>query len=297
MQPFACVPCACELRACQPSAVDPCSGDSPGRGIRQPGGGFPRLATPPAIVNVSSAQSVTRPQLTVLRQQRGYLPELAPGGLLLRLDTRGQAMPAAEALSRRRQLLLDHLQIDPKPSQTGATAESRDGWISACLMAMDCVVAIQERLLLSVQESPRCRLLDQAGYLLFLPATPQSAASACQLLEHCLAAVFSDASATEVAGRWRAMAEVQEALRTSLPLTFNSLSTLRAARDLAIPSEVVAGSLCRYGWGARAVLMDGSLTQQTSAIGCNAAKNKLLAKILLRRAGLPVERVNPASVR
>ncbi|MEA5472631.1 acetate--CoA ligase family protein [Synechococcus sp. CCY9201] len=77
-------------------------------------------------------------------------------------------------------------------------------------------------------------------------------------------------------------------MQESLPQGVNSLRLLAAAQAMNIPTKRITGRLHRYGWGFTSILMDSSVTQFDSAIGCNASKDKLFTKNILRDAGLPV---------
>jgi cyanophycin synthetase len=62
-----------------------------------------------------------------------------------------------------------------------------------------------------------------------------------------------------------------------------------AARRRDIPVRRVAGlSILRLGYGCHRRLISAAMTEQTSAIGVDIACDKMLAKRLLRRAGIPV---------
>ncbi len=62
-----------------------------------------------------------------------------------------------------------------------------------------------------------------------------------------------------------------------------------AARRREIPVRRVAGlSMLRLGYGCHRRLVSAALTEQTSAIGVDIAGDKMLAKKLLARAGIPV---------
>ncbi len=62
-----------------------------------------------------------------------------------------------------------------------------------------------------------------------------------------------------------------------------------AARRRGIPVRRVGGlSMLRLGYGCNRRLVSAALTEQTSAIGVDIAGDKVLAKLLMTRAGIPV---------
>ena len=62
-----------------------------------------------------------------------------------------------------------------------------------------------------------------------------------------------------------------------------------AARRRGIPVRRVGGlSMLRLGYGCNRRVVSAALTEQTSAIGVDIASDKVLAKLLMTRAGIPV---------
>ena len=79
-------------------------------------------------------------------------------------------------------------------------------------------------------------------------------------------------------------------------LGVSTAALARAARKRGIPVRRVGSlSLLRLGYGCHRRLLWAGLTSQTSAVGVDAASDKLLAKQLLDGAGVPVPRGGAAS--
>ena len=68
----------------------------------------------------------------------------------------------------------------------------------------------------------------------------------------------------------------------------NTLPFLHAARTLGIPALMLGEQYVQYGWGSMQRVLVSSFTDRTSVVSSGAARDKLLANRLLRRAGLPV---------
>lgn len=238
----------------------------------------------------SSASGGIGPTLTFLNKQRGYLPALVPAGLLLKLEVQGQPMPVVEVLDQGLQQLLVRLEItadalEPTTPTPGARA---DGWQVAAVMAMQVVVAIQRQRRLTIAASPRCRPLQSGAYLLYQPATDFDGNAVYQLVRLVFAALLEADPARWEAALLPQISRARGALQANLPGNVNTLLFLMAAHRLDVPVQMLETTLCRFGWGASSLLMDSSLTEKTSAIGCKVARNKMLAKVMLQSAGLPV---------
>jgi cyanophycin synthetase len=87
------------------------------------------------------------------------------------------------------------------------------------------------------------------------------------------------------------------AVRAWAPSGMNTLNFLEAAHAQGIPWARVAHNIYQYGWGAKGRWLHSSFTEETPAIAAHLAKDKRLASIVLRRAGLPVpEHLNVKTV-
>lgn len=88
-----------------------------------------------------------------------------------------------------------------------------------------------------------------------------------------------------------------KAVRALAPSGMNTLNFLEAAHAQGIPWARVARNVYQYGWGAKGRWLHSSFTEETRAIAANIARDKRLASIVLRRAGLPVpEHLNVTTV-
>lgn len=86
-------------------------------------------------------------------------------------------------------------------------------------------------------------------------------------------------------------------VRALAPGGMNTFNFLEAAHAQGIPWARVASNVYQYGWGAKGRWLHSSFTEETPAIAANVAKDKRLASIVLRRAGLPVaEHLNVTTV-
>jgi hypothetical protein len=77
-------------------------------------------------------------------------------------------------------------------------------------------------------------------------------------------------------------------LKAAVPMGVNTIKFIQAADSLHVPCRWVVANLYRFGWGCRSLLLDSSMSDATSVIGCKFARHKLHAKQLLAAAGLPV---------
>ena len=69
---------------------------------------------------------------------------------------------------------------------------------------------------------------------------------------------------------------------------FNTIHFLRAANELGIPWQSLVGNIIQFGQGARARWLDSSLTDLTSSLATQLARDKKSAATMLRLAGVPV---------
>lgn len=243
-----------------------------------------------AAATTSHPQSSSGPALTVVGKQGGYLPGLAPSGLLLRMDTFGQPHPGSLRLDQARQRLIAHLHTVAKDLKPPKPLAKGDGWQSAALAAMQIVEAIQRRfrLPLPLSISPRCRGLEPNVYLLYQPATGYGEPQIFELLKLVIDALVQDDPAEFEDRICQQLLRCIAALKASLPDNVNTFAFLAAAQEIGAPVQILTQTLCRFGWGSKSLLMDSSFTQYTAVVGTNAARNKLLTKKLLTAAGLPV---------
>ncbi|WP_158218552.1 hypothetical protein [Synechococcus sp. 1G10] len=77
-------------------------------------------------------------------------------------------------------------------------------------------------------------------------------------------------------------------LKAAVPFGVNTIKFIQAADTLQVPCRRVVANLYRFGWGCRSLLLDSSMSDATSAIGCKFARHKLYAKQMLATAGLPI---------
>lgn len=78
------------------------------------------------------------------------------------------------------------------------------------------------------------------------------------------------------------------------PGGINTLRFLQAAERYHIPWQRLAGNLYQFGWGRSARWLDSSFTDATPQISSRIARDKRLASLLLRQAGLPVPQQHSA---
>ena len=238
------------------------------------------------------------PSLKLLRRHRGYLPGIAPDTLLFRLDTNGHNKTEQPVLPEELSNWLNNLEISETEILNSLKLISRDSWETISLLALKIVTEVQTGLRLTLQHPPQCLRREGDTYLLVLPSSIYTWQPATRMLNACLGLLLDkpqpDQTETD-RGTDREnekgidlLIQCRNEMQARIPPNANTLSFLSAAHDLDIPTRYVAGTLHHYGWGHSSALMDSSLTHATSAIGCNAARDKLVAKKLLYDAGLPV---------
>ena len=79
------------------------------------------------------------------------------------------------------------------------------------------------------------------------------------------------------------------------PKGMNTTPFLHAAHEAGIPVRQVCGNVFQFGWGSRSRRLDSSLTDETSSISTQLARNKRAAARVLRDAGIPVPPHKPAN--
>ncbi len=84
-----------------------------------------------------------------------------------------------------------------------------------------------------------------------------------------------------------------QAVRRQAPRGKNTLPMLVAAHRLGIPWDRLHGNIYQFGYGARARWFDSSISDRTSSIAVQLAKNKQATAAVLRRHWLPVPRHQP----
>ncbi len=238
--------------------------------------------------------SLNMPNLKLLRRHRGYLPGIGPDSLLFRLDTNGQHKTEPPSLPKEISDWLNELEISETEILNSLKLTNRDSWETISLLALKIVTEVQAGLRLPLHHPPQCQRREGDTYLLLLPSSIYTWQPAARMLNACLGLLHTITQPEETSKGKEKEKEINQLvqcrneMQACIPQNANTLPFLSAARALDIPTRYVAGTLHHYGWGHLSALMDSSITHATSAIGCNAARDKLVAKKLLYDAGLPV---------
>jgi len=230
----------------------------------------------------------TRPQLKLIRKQRGHLAGIAPQTLIFRLRTDGGPKIYQVSTISTIANWLSGLEISGKDliNDLGDTASDR--WQSLSLLAMEIVSETQTIAGLKLSNKAKCIRSTNGSYALLLPSSLYTWEIAAKMLHDCFSTLLGLKSDQETTKAIHHFLQYRQEMRSKTPQNANTLPFLTAAQSLGVPTEHVAAHIYRFGWGASSALMDSSLTHSTSAIGCNAARDKLIAKKLLHDAGLPV---------
>ena len=83
---------------------------------------------------------------------------------------------------------------------------------------------------------------------------------------------------------------VAAGLAHTMPMGHSRMPVLRVAHGLRIPFTHLGAGVFQLGWGQRARRVDGSVSDQDSALGARLCGSKAVAAAVMRRAGLPAPR-------
>ena len=229
-----------------------------------------------------------RAQLQLIRKQRGHLASVAQHTLIFRLKTNGQLKYWQTDKITAINNWLNGVEISSAKFTKCLRTTGPGRWQSLSLLAMEIVTETQINAGLTLNGQAKCVQTTDSTYALLLPATLYTWQIAARMLPECFAMLLDPTTPQGTTKTIDHFHQYRHEMRSNTPQNVNTLPFLAAAHDLGIPSEHVAANIYRFGWGASSALMDSSLTHSTSAIGCNAARDKLIAKKLLHDSGLPV---------
>ena len=134
----------------------------------------------------------------------------------------------------------------------------------------------------SVQSLPGQANAQEVVLLVPSPAASVLQGLAAPIVSH-FNSLFSTASDTAELPR-----QLVQTLASLAPGGTNNRHLLREAFALGIPVMALPGQVFQFGWGRHARLFRSSITDRTSAVSTNWAKDKHACNRLLRMAGLPV---------
>lgn len=232
--------------------------------------------------------SPREPGFSLLRKQRGFLPGLAPATLIFKLRTHDNQTEDTAALTQAINIIAEALQLNKEHLWKQASNKGKSTHEMPAVAAAVITTEIQRSSNFPIQSEPSLLPLSRDTKLLVVPSTEYSWKAAASIVKTCFKELAESLKQPNKSVDIESIIKHYLELKQSVPKNVNTLPFLIAAQELGIPVHAITKSLYRYGWGENSRLMDSSLTQFTSSIGCNAARNKIVAKHLLREAGLPV---------
>lgn len=160
--------------------------------------------------------------------------------------------------------------------------------VCSCKLAMQLTYQLQLNLEIPLYSGPKLVRNSETKYTLYLPSCNIFGGYTHAYFVACMKSLMvSDHSL----GRDHASAVLiaeKNLVKAIKNIGVNTLPFIRNAMSMGIPCTPIYNRIIRYGWGAESVIMDSSITELTSAIGCNLAKDKFASKNILASLGLPV---------
>ena len=154
--------------------------------------------------------------------------------------------------------------------------------VAHCFGELLCV--LQKQMGFPVFESLQIQTLSDREFCLYVPCVESMIF---KLLVDCLCNIFNQDIACEI-HHLDKLAAFLEQLSQQAPKGSNSLRFLQAASDLDIPWTWIEQNVWQLGYGVASRWFDSSLTDKTSVLSTNLARNKVSTNRLLAKAGLPV---------
>jgi cyanophycin synthetase len=227
--------------------------------------------------------------LKVRKPIEGYLPGVSPFSLVCQLSIGPEALPTPLQWQEIVNEVWKRLGLEQ--GNFGfpvAPADVPDPETYFCRQYLHLLTELQEQVRLPVFENGSYRPINEHTFKLVIPSTDLAFRPLVAALHAWMKITFGFRDTKLVEQQIYSLQQALYGLRAAVPVGVNTINFIEAAHSLGVPCNRVVATVYRYGWGARSILLDSSISDATSAIGCKLARDKHLTKQVLLASGLPV---------
>lgn len=236
-----------------------------------------------------SSQSAGPCSLQVQAVIEGYLPDILPYSLVCDLRLDPKFLPRRSLWQEALEEVWQKLGLEP--CATGFDADSSnppDVLVDWCQQYLLLITEMQAQLRLPIFGKGSHRRIASDTFRLVIPSTELAIKPLVVALRAWMKVMLGLGKPELIEAQVVVLQQSLRGLKAAVPMGVNTVKFIQAADSLQVPCRRVVANLFRFGWGCRSLLLDSSMSDATSVIGCKFARHKLHAKQLLAAAGLPV---------